>query len=175
MRARSKEGSFLALGLTGTRVQVWGESLAVIPTAAQVNRAIRHSQEEAAMSWRVFSDRPGSCMTRLEAGSSWGLGGHRHVARLLWVHGCRWGSHEKQFVFPAASSTLCYRISVPQHGASGRKIDSEVRAAALCHAEAAEKGKCVCVCEGNCLRVHTSNTTSVANASDLLRQCMPLN
>lgn len=51
MRARPKEGSFLALGLGGTRVQVWGESLATaILTVAQVNRAIRHSQEEAAVS-----------------------------------------------------------------------------------------------------------------------------
>ena len=98
----AQDGSNSETGRGREKVQVWGENLALSSGALQVNRAVKNTQKETAVSWRALSNTPGSCKTRLEAGSSWGLGGHRHMGSLLPPEGlCRWGGWEKWFFLPS--------------------------------------------------------------------------
>ena len=104
------------------------ENLAPSSGALQVNRAVKNTQKETAVSWRALSNTPGSCKTWLEAGSSWGLGGHRHVGSLLPPEGlCRWGGWEKWFFLASLLLHLLLQSPMPLQHAGCIEIDSQMR------------------------------------------------
>lgn len=69
------------------------------------------------------SDTPGSCMTRLEAGTAWVW-----EDAGTWAASCLSSADEaaegSESFFPASSSTLSFRALVPQHSAGWIKVDS---------------------------------------------------
>lgn len=157
---------------------MWSESLADIPTAAQVNRASRHSQEEAAVSWRAFLWQA----WKLLRDQAWGrqqLGFGRTQAG-TWIASCGGALLQMRQPWELVClpgfllHPLLQRLSATAEPAAERLIQRW--GLQLWAVQGQQKRRTVCLFEGSCL-FKDPNVKQLQQQTTViwLERCMPLN
>ena len=154
------------------KVWLWVPGLSRLIELSRIPR-----KRQLNVSWRALSDTPGSCKTRLEAGSSWGLGGHRLVGSLLPPAGlCRWGGWEKWFFLP---SLLLHPVLQSPIATAACRLQrdwfTDEGLQARSHTEVAERTKlcvrgCVCVCV--CRKLSYSGNYQAKSSRQTIVSCL---